>query len=176
MYPLAIPFKLIGQSGQSSGVTENKIELPGWPVHQVSRRGQLVEGRQPIHGGALRPEPSQRLDPGVEGPTTPGSPAVACLEDFKKLRGNLGGHFPGILPTAELALVVVTAEDRGEAVDFAQNPLLSPVRGLGTVGTHSEFERRAHNIFVIKHELVVANGLSGVAATNQGTEYPNRRT
>ena len=157
MWPLAIPFKLIGQSEVTRGQLRRVIELPGAAAHPGLCIAQLMVIRHASQFRAPSPEFGEDLDSRIEGPTAPLAPAVAGGEDLEELARNAEGRARRVaLPPAEFASIVIAAKDRAQAVDLGQHPRLSLASSAPVVGGHGQFERSTEYVLVIEDELVGA--------------------
>ena len=148
IYPLAMALRLSGQSVSRS------TECGPGAIRQAGRRqerpgrGQL--GVLPAHGLWRRPATrgASDFDPGIEGTAATVSPNVAGREDLEEL-GREAHRSPGRgLPPAELARAIISAEDQGQAIDLAENPILGPSCRIPVVGQDAQLERRAHHVLV----------------------------
>jgi hypothetical protein len=76
------------------------------------------------------------------------------------------------LPPAELARVIISAEDQGQAINLAENPILGPSCRFPVVGQDTQLERRAQHVFVEEREIVHAQRRPGKSTAKPGTECP----
>ena len=143
----------------------------GWASSALAAASSASSGTRPL-AAARDQRRVMHFDPGIEGTAAAVSPDVAGRENLEEL-GREPHRSPGRgLPPAELARAIIAAEDQGQAIDLAENPILGPSCRFPVVGQDSQLERRAHHVFVEERKIVHAERRPGGSTARPGTECP----
>ena len=158
MYPLAIPFKLMGQSDTRSAVraAASSFQAGGSIQARALASSALVGTRS-----SRAHEDQSRVSASARGSNAPAVLRIhrsECSSTSKSSRETLDDGARRSCQRDKLAGWVVAVEDGGQSIDLTKHALFGGLGSRAALCIYPQLERRAQHVFVKEREFGFRSG------------------